>query len=215
MKRNEIIAAIIGALLSGLISLSFGIWKLDETYQRQFNKDLRYALKRDINILRLVEQELDHNLDMLLNDKFKIEITFEEATKIINKIKTNDMRDFIILSGQTFIVKKYIFPKERFITGSWQLHYIPSNNEIDFNLIDSLNSFYRKIDRINYQMDYIESIISSFTHLIPLNTKNQIEKLQKLITDDINKISNKDILRLKNEIHKETELLQQKLRKLE
>lgn len=210
--KKEILGAIIGGLLTAALSLAVGLYNLNKSFELTIRKDQLYSLKTDIYLLRNVEKELDENVNLLLNNTYKIEIETEEielpnipVSEGKDKTKEREFNEFFNkylqqLRCRIYKVTKIQHPPDEFIVNAWQLSGPPVSN-INFELIQKLNELYRKLSRINKFIVNANGISDGM--IISESTVNSIKNSVPEYNNAIADISQKNILNLKNEIAQE------------
>lgn len=216
--KKEILSGILGALLTAVFSLTVGLYNLNRSFELSLKKDLLYGLKTDITLLRNVDRELDENLNLLLNNNFKISIDTEEVTlppfpfdkeedEEAGKKMSEMINQYLIhIRGRLFKVSKIEGPTEKFIADAWQPAG-PTVSNIDFELIQKLNDLYRKIIRVNKYIDGSKEISSGMILFEP--NVNKLKTSVPEYNDSIGEITQNTVLNLKNEITKEINRLQE------
>ncbi len=212
--KKEILLTIFGALVGGVISLSVGNYNLFRSFELTQEKERRATLRKDIITLRQVERELDKNLLLLLNQDFRPDIQFENASnssklKGLSKELSGISRLFL---GEGQILSKYIMPKDGFVMGAW-IPY-PVSSEINFDLTEQLTDFYRKTDRVNYFLNEIRRIIGYNPVIISETASTEVKRLIDQIKTEVSDISKDKIINLKNKVNSEIKSLEKEFSKM-
>jgi len=217
--KKEILAAIFGALLAAVLSLTVGLYNLNRSFELTQKKDLLYSLKTDITLLKNVERELDESLNLFLNHNYQIVIEAEEIT--LPQFPVEDKKDEELAKklieyieqfrGKMFKVTKIESPPDKFIVDAWQPAG-PTVSDIDFDLIQLLNDLYRKLTRINKFIDGANEISQGMmlSHSQFNTAKSSVPRYNKMV----NEITQKNILNLKNRIAQELNKLQKERNKI-
>jgi hypothetical protein len=217
--KKEILGAVIGALFAAVLSLGVGLYNLNKSFELTQKKELLFSLRTDITLLRNVERELDGNLHLLLNHDYKILLETEEVE--LPKLPVEDKKDeesvkqltkyLESLHGKVFKVTKIQYPPDKFVVDAWQPSG-PTVSDIDFELIQMLNDFYRKLLRINKFIEGAGAISKDMLLFhAQLNTaKREIPHYNKAISE----ITQKKIINLKNKIAQEVNRLQKERNKI-
>lgn len=218
--KREILAAIIGALLSAVLSLSVGYYNLKKTFELTQKKELRYSLHKDITLLRKVESELDENINLLLNNDYRIVIETEvvpmpsiptenkEDEKFIKKLMTYYK---FIMGGDLKKITKLNMPRNKFVIDAWEAGG-PIVSNIEFGLIQSINDLYRKLLRINKLLEKVDYINTGDTY--SSRTIKQLNRIIPELNSLINELSQKKLVELKNEIIKHMDMLRKEYSKI-
>lgn len=217
--KKEILGGILGALIAAVLSLAVGLYNLNRSFELTLKKDHLYGLKSDISLLKNVERELDENLNLLLNHNYHIVLEAEEIKLPKFSVDKKEDEEFIKnlleyiepIRGKLFKVTKIEYPSDKFIVDAWQPAG-PTMSDIDFDLIQLLNDFYRKLTRINKFIDGAKEISQGMTIFFSqLNTaKNSVP----LYNEMVNEITQKSILNLKNMVTKELDRLKKERNKI-
>lgn len=215
--KKELLSAMFGGLLTAVLSLAVGLYNLNKSFELTLKKDHLYSLNTDIYLLKNVENELDENLNLLLNNDYKMTVEAEEVTlppipaandkdkkelKEFNEFINNYMQQ---LRGRIYKVTRMQHPSDDFLVNAWQQSG-PAVSNIDFELTQKINELYRKLSRINKFLDgtkwMSDGMIISESDVNAINSN--VPKYNKVISD----ISQKKIVNLKNEITNELDRLQ-------
>jgi len=217
--KKEILGAIIGALLTAVLSLTIGIYNLNKTFELTQQKDLLFSLRTDITLLKNVERELDENLNLLLNQDYKILLETEPVKPPKIPFQNKEEEEFLkkiyeyfqYIHGRAYKITRAQYPSDKFVVDAWEPSG-PTVSYIDFELTQLLNSFYRKLLRINTFIEGAHVISKGMLITEPqLNhTKNAIPSYNKMIGE----ITKNRIIQLKNMVAKEIIKLQEERRKI-
>jgi hypothetical protein len=215
--KNEVIAAVIGALVAGLLSAAFGLYSMNKSFQMSQSKELLLGLRLDISTLRNVDRELDDNIKLLLSNNYQIKAEFEEVefTKIpvIGKKKQDQefakwLKDYQQrMIGKQYKVKSFVQPPDRFVVGSWLMNS-PSASDIDFELVQSLNELNRSLLRVNSFLEHISTIGPGT--VIDESTKIQLDDSIPRYNSMIAEVTQKKLIQIKNQITDEIKKLQKR-----
>ena len=214
--RNEIIAAVIGALTAGLLSLAVGLYSMNKTFQMSQSKELLLGLRLDISALKNVDRELDENIKLLLSNNYKISAELEPievkwpefGKKKIDKEFKKWMDDYLqAIVGKMYVVKSVQLPPDRFVVGSWAING-PRSSDIDFELIQALNELYRKLQRANAFLDQMAELFPSAR--ITEATRNGIENNVPRYNSAIAEVTQTKLVQVKNRITDEIRKLQKR-----
>lgn len=200
--KKEILWLLIGALFTGVISLSSGLYTLNKSYQLTQKADLLFRLKKDIYLLRKAEKELDINLSLLLNQRFQINIEVE---------KSPPSKGFEPW-GSAYRIKKSDAPEDRFVLDAWPFGG-PNVTEMDLDIVFSIDDLYRRLFEINRSIDEANFILKRPG--LFMRDREVIERLNIKISRDIALLTQERIVALKNQIAGEVIRLQKKLKELQ
>lgn len=222
--KTEIVAAIIGALFSGVVSLSVGLYSITRSFEYLQNKELLQQLRVDITLLKSVESELDLNLQSLLSEPVSIAIETEKIgswrdivedepkKKGEKQVKEEALRMVdAMMGGDVYRVTKAELPRLQFYAEAWPTGG-PGVSEIDFALVQQISELYRDLRRLN---KFIESVanIGPGTAL----TQRSAESLQLQASTNnslVTRISRESILGVKNRVSEEIHRLNDRRQRL-
>jgi len=215
--KKEILSAILGALFTGVVSLSAGLYSLTKSFELTQKKDLLNRLRDDITILKKTEKELDHNLALFLTQNIQVDIEVEKVPlPVFEKDDKKEMIQFYEefqkrFAGEPYKIKKATIPTEMFVLSAWP-YGGPLTTEIDFDLVQNISELYRKLSLINRLMDDIR-YISDNRRLYPRDIE-RINELKESIKSNITYITQEKILNLKNQISHEINRLAEERQKI-
>lgn len=107
---------------------------------------------------------MDNNLSLLLNNKYQIKIETKELSlppippnKEISEKEAKEYTEFmnqylLNLRGRVYKVTNVEYPSQNFLADAWKTTG-PAISDIDFELIQLINDFYRNLERINNFID--------------------------------------------------------------
>ena len=221
--RTQILAAIIGALLSGVISLAVGLYSITKSFQYLQNKELLQQLRADITLLKSVESELDLNLQSLLSEPVSLTIEtepvgawrdFVQAQADTTEKGPPDEKFLAILDammgGDVHRVTKAEIPRQ-FYVETWPPGG-PGVSEINFALIQEINDLYRDLRRLNGFIERLRNITAgrAVTEHIAEYLRLEAATYESLVA----RISGDSILGAKNRISAEIVRLNDRRRRL-
>ena len=218
--RKEILSAILGALLTGIISLSAGLYSLTKSFELTQKQDILFRLRVDINLLKKTEKELDQNMAFLLTQSFLPSVEVEKLSYPTMEKVTDEKQKEIMqfyqeyqrtILGDPYKISKATIPKDLFVLTCWP-YGGPTVTEIDFDLVQGLNELYRKLSQVNRSIDEIRYI--SKNNILFRRDVEQVNELTDSISNDIVEITQEKILRLKNKIAIEINGLQSEREKI-
>ena len=115
------------------------------------------------------------------------------------------------IGGDFYKATKIELPPDKLVADAWQPSG-PPVSDIEFELIQRLNDFYRKLSRAN---DFLKNMGAiSQDMLLPKASVNSINYSVPQYNSVIGEITQKKILRLKNEIASEVNRLQKERTKI-
>jgi len=215
--KNEVIAAVIGALVAGLLSTAFGLYSMNKSFQMSQSKELLLGLRLDISTLRNIDRELDDNITLLLTNNYKIKAEFKEVDfipmPVIGKKKEDKefakwLKDYQQkMIGKQYKVISFVQPPDRFVVGTWSLNS-SRPSDIDFELVQSLNELNRSILRVNSFLENISTIGPG--SLINESTKHQLDESIPRYNSMISEITQKKLLQIKNQVADDIKKLQKR-----
>ena len=215
-NKRELVAAVIGALVAGLLSFAVGLYSLNKSFQLSQTKELVLGLRQDISTLLTVDREIDENLKLLLSHNYSLKAEFEPfefrfpsvGTRPKDKEFDKWMRDFMkTIGGNRFIVKAVQLPPERFVVGAWP-STIPGASDIDFELAQALAELSRKLTRANAFLETVATLAPGAN--IDEAQKNALERNFPRFNTAIAEITQTKLVQLKNRIAQETKKLQKR-----
>ncbi len=204
--KTAILSAVLGALISGVISLSAGLFSLTKSFGMAQNKERITNLRYEIDTLRKVERELDYNLALLMKQELQVFIEVEKAVyNIPDDIKDEAIRTFMAayfkeFFRNTYNIKSVKIPKDRFRAGVWPYRGLPPG-EVDFELGQKLQDLYMILSRVNRCISDIDYISQSSLSYMGYAEVERMRRLRESITQDVSYLSKENIiLVLKNDV---------------
>ena len=216
--KSEILSATFATLLTGIVSLSIGMYDLKKTFELSQKKETIYRIRLDLNILKKTDQEIDYNYSFILSENFDINVVkkkinindINETSTSKNKsnffgqmVTTNELERFQIL--------KAFVPQKKLEISMWPKGG-PDITEMNFDIVKEINELYRIFYDINGSIDKICIYTSKDT--IGLQYSNNIDRLKsefknyKPIIQDV-------YMKLKPNITLEMKRLKEKYRDLQ
>lgn len=215
-NKRDLVAAVIGALVAGLLSFAVGLYSLNKSFQLSQTKELVLGLRQDISTLLNVDREIDENLKLLLSHTYTLKAEFEplefQFPSVGDKPKDKQfdkwMRDVMnAMGGKRFIVKTVQLPPERFVVGAWPAN-LPGTSDIDFELAQSLAELSRKLTRANVYLDTVATLAPGSN--VDEASRNALERNFPRFNAAIAEITQSKLVQLKNRITQETKKLQKR-----
>ena len=215
-NRRDLVAAVIGALVAGLLSFAVGLYSLNKSFQLSQTKELVLGLRQDISTLLSVDREIDENLKLLLGHNYTLKADFEPLEfafpSVGNRPKDKDfdkwMRDLMnAIAGKRFTVKAVQLPPDRFVVGSWPTSLLGST-DIDFELVQSLVELNRKLIRANAYLEVVANLAPGTN--VDEASKNNLERNFPRFNAAVAEITQTKLLQLKNRIGQEVKTLQKR-----
>ena len=212
--KNEVLAAVIGALVAGMLSFAVGLYSLNKTFQITQSKELVNSLKSDISILRNVDREIDDNIKLLLSNNYQIKVeleTYELNFPMLGTQKKDQdfskwMKEYMqSVGGKRFIVKILQVPTEKFVIGAWPTD-LSSSSDIDFELAQALTELHRNLKRANAFLEQISPIVPK--SIVFESTKDSMEKSIPKFNTMIAEITQSKLVQIKNRVTEEIKKLQ-------
>ena len=214
--KNELVAAIIGALVGGLLSFAAGLYSLNKTFQMSQSKELLLGLRMDIWTLKNADREIDENIKLLLSNSYQIKAEFEpmefKGPPIGRKKEDQDFAKWFkeymqTVVGKQFVVKSLLVPSEKFVLGSWPTN-LSSSSDIDFELVQALNDLNRKLMRVNGFLEQLSRLAPGET--VDEATKKALERDIPQFNTAIAEITQSKLVQIKNRITEEIKKLQKR-----
>jgi hypothetical protein len=220
--QKELVAAVVGAALAGVASMATGLYSLTKSFEYTQNKEQLSSLRKDLEFLARVRNEVDSNTQTLVGTDYRIHAEFGERVDWVSAMmqaekgkKGTSPEQLAALKamagGAVVPILELRAPREKLVVETWGAQY-PESGDIAFELLADINEYYRRIRRINLSVERLENMspgtaISAGFHrslLKDIEHHNaQVEELRKL-----------DTVRLKNRISDELQKLSEARRKL-
>ncbi|MEX0957690.1 MAG: hypothetical protein WDZ63_00230 [Burkholderiales bacterium] len=219
--KGEIIAAVVGALVAGLLSLATGLYSLNKAFQITQTKEIVTGLRTDIALLKNVERELDQNLNILL--KGNSLITLQVEPKVLDSSSFGNAQsdkefqkwysEFLEwMPGRLYVVTSIEKPQDRFLFGAWP-QAIVSSTDIDFELSQEISALNRKLQRINKFLERIDRLAVGV--VLDEGSKNALLENIPQFNAAVSDLSQQGVLDLKNKVIAEIARLQKMREKIE
>ena len=223
--KTAIYGAIVGALLSGLLSLGVGFFGLYKSFEMSIQKELINQLRWDINMLKIVSEEMEKNIELLLKGDMIPEIQEVEYKLPIDKLEEeldevkdkelvaikNVVKIFIKLqrASDLFRINQAKLPKKRFSTGGW---YRSNVSEIDFELSKAISETYQRMTKTNNDIDEVHYTLINNSRILNAANLSRVKGIISDIAVNIEYLSQKRIIELNKLIIKEIDRLEDKRR---
>lgn len=213
-SKRELVAAVIGALVAGILSFAVGLYSLNKSFQLSQTKELIQGLRQDISLLMSVEREIDENLQLVLTHNYTLDAKFEpfefrlpsSGAKPRDKEYDAWIRDFMnAIGGKRYTVTAVQSPSEKFVVGAWPTNP-PSGSDIDFELSQAITAVNRKFVRANTYLDGISTLAPGSN--IDEASKNALEHNFPRFNEVVSDITKSKLLQLKNQVNQEIKRLQ-------
>lgn len=73
---RELVSAVVGAALAGLLSMATGLYSLTKSFEYTQNKEQLFSLRKDLEFLARVRNEIDVNTQTLVGTDYRIHVKF-------------------------------------------------------------------------------------------------------------------------------------------
>lgn len=215
--KREIVSAVVGATLTGVLSLVVGLYSVSKSFELTQNKETLSSLRRDIVFLNKLEREFDRNLELMSVQNYTMEIDVKKVPsplqRILSKPPTTkeEKESFEVMKAiaadmdsVTYTVTKTRGPSEPFRMETW-LNERTNVTEVDFQLLQDLDEFYRELIKIN-------RVIAGLQRLGKGSQINEpymelINRDLKMANLSIKEVTKQKILGLKNRVRNEVQRL--------
>ncbi len=216
ISKEKLLVAVISALLTGIVMYAANMYLLIQELQFAQNKEFLASLRADITLLKKVERELDENLNLLLNQNYQTKFEVRNIPLPFDDESEEDpkSREFFeaVIARNMQVLTSVKRPTELFLVDIWPRGG-PAITEINFELTQEIDEFYRKLGLVNNVVREIRYI--SVGDMIPegglMYTKEQAQKMEEIVTD----ITKDSIVNLKNKVAKEIQKLREERKKLQ
>lgn len=221
--QKELVSAIVGAALAGVVSMATGLYSLTKSFEYTQNKEQLSSLRRDLEFLARVRNEVDANTQILVGTDYRIDVKFSEPVDWFSNMMQSEKGEkpmspekaaaFKAIAGGGTVVPIIDLqaPREKLVIESWGNQF-PESGDISFELLADINEYYRRIRRINLSVERMENmntgqtISTGFRDALIKDIGHhnaQVEELRKL-----------DTVRLTNRINEEIHKLSETRKKL-
>jgi hypothetical protein len=218
---KELVSAVVGAALAGVLSMAAGLYSLTKSFEYSQNKEQLSSLRKDLEFLARVRNEVDANTQTLVGSDYRIQAKFGAPVDWFadmmrsekgKKPPPEQITAMKAMSGSPFVpIIDMRSPREKLVVESWGNQF-PDSGDISFELLSDINEYYRRIRRINLSVDQMKNlnagsaITAGFHEALVKDIDHhnaQVEELRKL-----------DTVRLKNRINEEIHRLSEVRKKL-
>jgi hypothetical protein len=218
--KKEIVGAVIGAVLTGVLSLVAGLYSVTKSFELYQNRDTLSSLRQDIFFLNKLEREFDRNLELLLNQNYtmvietkKVDSPFKQVKNLFEKGPPTSKEDkealefFKAMESNTvgYAATKIQGPSEQFRIETWT-HDRTQVTDVDFSLLQDLDEYYRVLRKINRVIRGLRNLGkgSQLSEPAVELISRDVETANSLVKE----ISKQKILDLKNRVSNEIRRLQ-------
>jgi len=159
--KGEIVAALVGAALSAVLSMAFGLYSITKSFEYAQNKEQLNSLRKDIEFLGRVRNEVEVNTQLLVSEDYRIRATFGDRVDMADlgdkkgKSKPSEAQKRAIsgLFGEGFTpLTSLQVPREKLVVESWG-NTFPEGGDIAFELLAEINDYYRRVKRLNLMIE--------------------------------------------------------------
>ncbi|QGX40541.1 hypothetical protein E2H98_13025 [Permianibacter aggregans] len=213
--KKEIISAFLGAAFAGVISLGVGMFSLTKSFEYTQNKEILYSIRKDAEFLKRVESEIDENINKLLEHDFTVVAKFGDPMNMIDvmenpaakdgdKISQSQRKAMAMMIDSIVPILEFTAPRETLVVEAWSTGF-PEVSNIDFELLQQINEYYRSVRRVNETVDRFmnlskgATITQGFSDVVKAHILSHNKNLEEL--------RKKSFVELKNKIVKEQERL--------
>ncbi len=220
---KELVSVVIGAALGGLISMATGMYSLTKSFEYAQNKEQLFSLRKGLEFLARVRNEVDANTQTLVGANYRIHAKFSapidwvasmmKSGKGKQQPSPEQLASIRALGGGGAIVQilELHAPREKLVVESWGNQF-PESGDISFELLADINDYYRRVRRINLSVERMEhmSVGSTFQVGYQEILAKDIEHHNALI-EELRKL---DTVRLKNRVNEEIHRLSEARKRL-
>jgi hypothetical protein len=214
--QREILGGILGALVTGVVSLSVGIYNLNKTFELTDRKERRNEVSEILYMLRKVEKELDYNLFLLLTGNMVPKVIFKIMPYPLLNMKDPELKKIAEMASGFFegylVVEETPPPPSYFRAAMW---YHSRTSYIDFDLSEAINELYIKLRRVNENISEVHSELRYNISYIPPQKASYINERVRQAETDIKSISKDEILAIKNKVSEAVRRLDRKSEQLQ
>jgi hypothetical protein len=212
--QKELVSALVGAALAAVVSMGTGMYSLTKSFEYGQNKEQLASLRKDIEYLARVRNEVDANTQTLVGTDYRISAKFGvpmDWIKMFAKEKgkgaptQEQMAAFKAMAGGPIVpILEWRAPRERLVIESWG-NQLPEGGDISFDLLVEINQYYRRIKRINLSVERTENMNagSAISEGFAASLLKDIEHHNAQV-DDLRRL---DIVKLRNKIDEEIQRL--------
>ena len=152
ISKEKLLVAVISALLTGIVMYAANMYLLIQELQFAQNKEFLASLRADITLLKKVERELDENLNLLLNQNYQTKFEVRNIPLPFDDESEEDpkSREFFeaVIARNMQVLTSVKRPTELFLVDIWPRGG-PAITEINFELTQEIDEFYRKLGLVN------------------------------------------------------------------
>lgn len=174
-NRQEVIAALVGALVASLLSLLIGIYTLDKSFKLTVYKEQLSGVKKDIEFLFRISNDFDINLQTLAGKNYQVTVKLSEpmdqvegmarailSGKNRSKKEEAELRQFLkVLSQSTGGSERRVLevqkPIDTLHLEAWFARPVEIG-DINFELFSDINDYYRRAREVNRYVNYYRSL---------------------------------------------------------
>ena len=221
---KEIVAAVVGAAVAGVISMATGLYSLTKSFEYAQNKEQLSGLRKDIEFLTRVRNEIDLNTQTLVGADYRITAKFGDpidAFQLMAKLDTKkkgkapseeDIRSIKHLMGGRYVPLLTLqAPRERLVVESWGNQF-PESGDIPFDLLAEINDYYRRVRRINLSIERMSQFSAGTPVLEGFATELQRDvEYHNVQVEDLRKL---DAVKLKNKVTLQVQTLSERRKKI-
>jgi hypothetical protein len=220
--QKELVSAVVGAAVAGVLSMSAGLYSLTKSFEYTQNKEQLASLRKDLEFLARVRNEVDANTQTLVGTDYRIKAKFGEPKDWLSAImkpengknspSIEQIDAFRAMGvGPVVPVLELSAPREKLVVESWGNQF-PESGDIAFDLLTDINEYYRRIRRINLSVERMDNI-SAGTGIAAGFHASLVKDIEhhNVQVDDLRKL---DTVKLKNRINDEIRKLSESRKKL-
>jgi hypothetical protein len=163
--KGEIVAAVVGAALSAVLSMAFGMFSLTKSFEYSQNKEQLASLRKDIEYLTRVRNEIEVNTQLMVSEDYRIRAAFGKKMDLADMADKKDkatpmqkeMANAMFGGGVAPLIELHV-PRHELVVESWGRTY-PEGGDIAFELLADINDYYRRAKRINVTVERAKNLV--------------------------------------------------------
>ncbi len=219
---KELVFIVIGAALGGLISMATGMYSLTKSFEYTQNKEQLFSLRKDLEFLVRVRNEVDANTQTLVGADYRIHVKFSAPIDWVTSMMRSEkgkqppspeqIASIRALGGGAVVqILELRAPREKLVVESWGNQF-PESGDISFELLADINEYYRRVRRINLSVERMENM--SVGSAIPVGYQEFLAKDIEHHNALIEELRKLDTVRLKNRVNEEIHRLSEARKRL-
>lgn len=225
--KKELVAAIVGALLTGAVTMGAGLYSLSKSFHQVQIREELVDLQKDLFFLTQASYEIDINTQRLLDRSYLARAKFSEPVDMGRIFaeegkKSKDPKDepspevtkaFLQMMGKVVVMQEFESPSrpDALVSRSWGIPYA-QGGQITLDLLRDIYAYYRRVIIIdNYLMEFAE--YSPGTQLQASGRDLLLHKIANY-NSAVESLKKSDTVSLKNRVAIEIQRLRNKQDKL-